>query len=152
MTRFIAAVALCAALVAVAVAPSLAQNEVPLGGYTLFPIRCAAGGFTAEERADIIARRAARLLALNDPNALNIRIVQSGRNALIYAGGSLFVTVDPCDARANQNTVMGIARIWANRLRTVYPQAISEKPGVGSSGIGEPQSGTGPTTQPRAPR
>jgi len=152
MTRALGVAAVYAVLAVLLALPARAETDVPLGGYWLFPIRCAAGGLTAEQRAEAIGKRAAALLELNNPAALNIRIVRLGEQANIYAGGKLFATVNPCDARANKTTVMKLAKTWAERLRTTYPLVISQKPGVGSSGIGAPASGAGPASAPIVPK
>ncbi len=147
MHRATLPIALFAALTMASVAAS-AQTAVPIGGYTLLNIRCDAPGYTAQQRAEIIGKRVAQLLSLENPTALDIRIEQVGDQANVYAGGNLFVTVLPCDARANGTTVMGLARVWAGRLQQLYPLALPRKPGVGLPGEQGAQSGTGPAHVP----
>ena len=103
-------------------------GEVMMAGFLLLRVRCPAAGYSIEQRADAIQRRANDLLVLDGIDLSSIRIEKSGSDALVYAGGKLLVTVDPCTARANKTTPELLARIWAARLRGIYPEVVPKRP------------------------
>jgi len=123
-----------AAMLLTAAAGSVCRSDEPgdvwLGGYLLLRIRTAAAGYSVADRVNAIQARANSLLELGRSGA-KFTVGKSGRDAIIYADGSLFITVTPADAKANGTTPERLAAIWAQRLRTILPKASPEKPGVG---------------------
>ena len=123
MNRNITLVALAAllAIMALLVCSSVqAQDsrQVWLGGSLLLRVRCAAGGYTIEQRADAIQQRANLLLQLGD-NLPKITVRKSGADSDVYAGGTLFLTVTSADGKANGTTSASLANTWATRLRDI---------------------------------
>lgn len=127
----------CAAVLLVAIVSSSAlcaeEDTVYLGGFMLLRIRTAAGGFSAAQRVNALQSRANNLLELGKgiPKITTVRV---GKDVNIYTGRSLFITVTQADARSNHTTTDGLAATWAQRLRTILPQATPEKHGVGLPG------------------
>ena len=105
-------------------------REVRLGEYLLLRVRCAAGGFSVDERVNTLQLRANELLRDGKQYA-TFTVKKSGNDANIYADDSLFMTVGPCDAVANGTTSEKLANIWAQRLRDIFPRSTPDKPGVG---------------------
>ncbi len=126
-TLVIVTAVLLAVILASAVVAQEAR-EIWMGGYMLLRIRNGAGGYSLDQRVAEIQLRANNLLQL-DRNIESFTIRRSGNDANIYADGALFMTVTPADAAANGTTVEGLARVWAQRLRTIYPEARARRPG-----------------------
>ncbi len=135
MVRILATIS--ALILLIALTGSIAQSQqdgtVYLGGFMLLRMRTPAGGFSAEQRAAALQMRANALLQLGK-GIPKVTTVRAGKDVNILTDRNLFVTVTQADARANRTTVDKLAAIWANRLRTILPQATPEKPGVGLSG------------------
>ena len=131
--RILMIVCAAALLASIASSPALCEEEgtVYLGGFMLLRIRTGAGGFSAAQRVNALQTRANALLELGK-GIPKITTVRTGKDVNVYAGRSLFVTVTQADARSNRTTTDRLAAIWAQRLRTILPQATPEKPGVGS--------------------
>jgi len=109
------------------------SGEVWLGNSIVLRVRCAAAGYTIDQRVNALQLRANDLLeAGKDIPTITVR--KSGKDAVVYAGDTLFVTVTPADAQANGTTTEKLADIWAERLRTLLPKVTMYKPGVGSPG------------------
>ncbi len=129
MNRTIAVVAAVAILMALAVTQTCAAvHDVCMADFLLLRIRCPAGGFTAEQRADAVEMRANNLLMLGGFDLSTVEVRESGDDVVLYANGQLLVTVDPCTALANNTTPEQLAEVWAQRLRTIYPQVVPKKP------------------------
>lgn len=122
----ICVVALMSGLVPVAMAAQ--PGEIMMGGYLLWRIRCGSAGFTLEQRTDIIQARVNNLLELGAFDPSMIRIVPKGTDVSLYAGDDLIITIDECTARANRTTPAGLAQVWAQRLREIYPLATPRPP------------------------
>lgn len=115
------------------IACAQATRDIWLGGHFLLRVRTGAGGYSADERVNAIQLRANNLLQLGR-NISSFTVKKSGNDANIYADNELFMTVSPADAAANGTTVVGLARVWAQRLRTIYPDAKTRRPGGGMTG------------------
>jgi len=122
--------AILAATLAYSMAWSETTNEVRLGDYLILRVRCAAGGFTIDERVNALQLRANDMLRANK-TTMKFTVAMSGSDANIYADDTLFTTVTVDDARANGDTSEKLANIWAERLRTVFKRSTPDKPGVG---------------------
>ena len=144
MNRTIAVVAAVAILMALTITqtcaarlscPESAAHDVWMADFLLLRVRCPAGGFTAEQRANAIEMRVNNLLILGGFDLCSVEVLKSGNDVLLYANGQLLVTVDPCTAMVNDTTPEQLAEVWAERLRTIYPQVVPRKP------LLRPQSG-----------
>ena len=107
------------------------SRDIWLGDYLLLKIRCGAGGYSIDERADALQQRANNLLKESDKLPTFI-VKKSGSDFVVYADDSVFITVTNADAKANSTTAEKLAGIWVERLRTYLPLATPVKPGVGS--------------------
>jgi hypothetical protein len=106
-------------------------GEVWLGNSLVLRVRSAAAGYTIDQRVNALQVRANDLLkAGRDIPSITVRT--SGRDAVVYTGDKVFVTVTSADAQANGTTTERLASIWAGRLRTLLPRITMYKPGVGS--------------------
>jgi len=108
-------------------------REVRLGDYLLLRVRCAAGGYTIEERVNALQLRANNLLKSGKQYS-SFTVRQSGKDCNIYVDDTFFMTVGPADAEANGTTTEKLANTWASRLRSIFPKSTPEKPGVGRPG------------------
>lgn len=126
----ITVVTILLATLACSVAWSEGTREVRLGNYLLLRVRCAAGGYTIDERVNALQLRANNLLkAGKEYSTFTVR--KAGNDFNIYAEDVFFMTVTPADAQANGTTSELLANIWAERLRTIFPKSTPDKPGVG---------------------
>jgi hypothetical protein len=128
----IVATALLAAF-ACPLAWSQQSGDIWLSGFLVLRIRTPAGGYSIDERVNAVQSRANNLLQLGK-GVPKVVVAKAGTDAVIYAGGRLFITVTPADAKANDTTPLQLAAVWAQRLRTILPKASPEKPGVGLPG------------------
>lgn len=99
------------------------SGYVMMGGYMLFRMRCPSPGLTLQQRTDIIQARVNDLLNLEGFDINSIHVEKAGNDAILYANGKVLVTVDPQTAKLNKTTPEGLARVWAQRLRDIYPKA-----------------------------
>ncbi|MHB9036007.1 MAG: hypothetical protein ACYC64_05025 [Armatimonadota bacterium] len=129
----ISVLAILLATLACSVAWSDEPREVVLGDYLLLRVRCAAGGYTIDERANALQQRANNLLkAGKEYSTFTVR--KSGKDSNIYVDDVFFMTVTPADGKANGTTSDKLANIWAERLRVIFPKSTPDKPGVGRPG------------------
>ncbi len=120
------------------VAWSEGTREVRLGDFLLLRVRCAAGGYTIDERVNALQLRANDLLRAKK-TTITCSVRMSGADANIYTDDKFFMTVTPADGKANGTTAEKLANTWAQRLRTVFPKSTPDKPGVGRPGqVGAP--------------
>lgn len=111
-----------------AVSAFAADGDVMIANFLFLRIRCAAGGYTIEQRADAIQARANELLTLDGIDLSTVTVSKVGTEAVIYVGDMVLVTVHECDARANKTTPEKLANIWANRFREIYPNVVPKLP------------------------
>lgn len=103
-----------------------AQNDVWLAGYLLLRIKAPGEGQTLQQRVDTVQLRANDLLALS--NTLpKVSVKHSRTHSTIIADGKLFMNVTAADARADGKSVQKLANYWAQRLRTILPDATPIK-------------------------
>jgi hypothetical protein len=105
-------------------------REVRVGDYLLLRVRCAAGGYTIDQRVAALQQRANDLLK-GGKESVTVSVRKSGLDVNIYTDDKLFTTVTSADAQANGDNAMSLAETWAQRLRTVFPKSTPDKPGVG---------------------
>ena len=116
-------VALSSAAFAAECADEKETGYVMMGGYMLFRMRCPSPGLTAQQRADIIQARVNELLDWDGFDVNSVHVKKCGKDAAVYADGKVLVTVDPETARLNKTTTEGLAQVWAQRVREIYPKA-----------------------------
>lgn len=128
MNKFCIMTMVAILMIASAVSVIAASGDVMIANFLFLRMRCPAGGYTAEQRADAIQTRANELLTLDGLDLSTVTVSKVGKEAAIYAGGRLLVTVHECDARANKTTPMKLAQIWADRFREIYPSVVPIRP------------------------
>jgi hypothetical protein len=126
---FTTAVAVGVAAAGVAL-PARAQTDetaIDLGGQVVMRIRIGAGGYTPQQRADAVRARLTPILGFAGLKAADVTVRQTrpGQDAAIYVRDSLLITVDRSLAGANGTTPEALARVWADRLRTVLPRVAA---------------------------
>lgn len=117
------------ATLACSVARSEQNGDIWLSGFLLLRIRTAAGGYTVDRRVNEIQIRANNLLQMGK-DIPAITVSKAGKDVNIYANTTLFMTVTAADAKANSTTTQSLANTWAQRLRTILPQAKAVEPGT----------------------
>lgn len=124
-------------------------GEVLINGEVVIRMRTDAGGFTAHERAGIIADRLERWLSgPYSPYDLAVRSGAYGA-AELRAAGALIVTVNPEEAQALDSTAMGLAEAWRDNIMMAL--GVGEAaPGGGADSLaaGESTGGTWTPTEP----
>lgn len=108
-------------------------TDIDLAGQVVMRIRQGAGGYTAEQRADIIRTRLIPILSNANLRAEDITVSDSVSSPTIYVAGQQLITIDWNLARYNKTTPMGLAQAWAANLRRVLPQAAAK--GVVPAGV-----------------
>ena len=111
------------------VVPGGTNTEISLGGEIIMRMRENAGGFTAEQRAEIVRDRLVPILSLTDLKASDVT-VRSGPGdiwAAIYVREKILVTVSQSLAQANQTKPTPLAEIYAEKLRRILPQVNIKK-------------------------
>lgn len=134
----VAVATLLLATLVCSIAWSQDAREVRIGDYLLLRVRCAAGGYTADERVAALQQRVNNLLR-GGKEYSTISVRKSGTDVNIYADDVFFMTVTPADAQANSTTTWQLANTWAERLRVRFAKSTPDKPGVGRPGqVGAP--------------
>ena len=105
-------------------------REVRLGDYLLLRVRCAAGGYTIDERVNALQLRANNLLK-GGRKYSSVTVRNAGKDSNIYVDDTFFMTVTSADAKMNGTSSEKLANIWAERLRGILPKSTPDKPGVG---------------------
>lgn len=107
------------------------EGEVLMGDRVVIRVRTAAGGLSAAERADLMARR---LKELVDQGAKPADVTTSylGGEAVVLVKGQLVATADRFHAELNGTTPRRLANSWAGNIR----QALREGTRVASSQAG----------------
>ena len=100
-------------------------GEVLVGDMVVLRIREAAGGFTAPERASIVAGRLATQLGMGY-NWADVAVGQMGTETVLLMGEELLVTVDSRHARLNNTTPFNLAQTWREQAQV----ALQGTPGV----------------------
>lgn len=112
-----------------ALACSLAQaadGDIWLAGYLLLTLKTPDDAKAFQQRVDVVQQRANDLLAYSS-KIPSVEVKKSGGKTIIFAGGKVFLTVTPDDARVNKTTVDKLAKSWAQRLRKILPEATPVK-------------------------
>lgn len=127
-------------------------GEVLINGQVVIRMRTSAGGFTAPERAMIIAQRIQDWVAGQySPYDLAVR-EGAYDGAELRAAGDLIVDVNPAEASALGSTSMGLAEAWKANIQIAL--GVEPAPAVGTQIVGDGGTGTsatGGTTPPPPP-
>ncbi len=128
-------------------------GEVLIDGNVVIRMRTESGGFTAYERAIIIADRVQRWLA--GPWSVDDLMVREGAfgDAELRAAGQLIVTANAEEAAALNSTAMGLAQAWRDNIMMALgagPETLPAGSGaIGATpGEGAAQSGTWTPSEP----
>lgn len=128
-------------------------GEVLVNGTVVIRMRTDSGGFTARERAEIIADRISRWVdGAFSPYDLAVRQGAYG-DAELRAAGQLLVTANAEEAAALDSTAMGLAQAWRDNIMMALGVAPSTATGAtgggatGSTGSGATQAGTWTPTE-----
>ncbi|MBD3293166.1 MAG: hypothetical protein GF393_09595 [Armatimonadia bacterium] len=124
-------------------------GEVLMDGDVVIRMRTSAGGFSAPERAMIIAQRIQDWVSGQySPYDLAVREGMNGA-AELRAAGDLIVDVNPAEAGALGSTAMGLANAWrANIQMALGVEPAPGTPVVGGGDTGTPATGDDNGQQP----
>ena len=117
-------------------------GEVLVDGDVVIRMRTQAGGFTAPERAMIIAQRLQDWVSgPYSPYDLAVREGPYGA-AQLRAHGNLIVDVNPAEANALGSTAEGLAMAWKSNIQ----MALGVQPATGTAVAGGDTNGATPAT------
>lgn len=115
-----------AAVILLALLPTAASagaGDVVVGGMPVIRVRTAAGGMSAEARADIVERRITNVLSQSRAvPPVTVRVVDG--EPTVFAGDMLVITADAHHARLNGTSRHALAEVWAEHLRAALPNAV----------------------------
>lgn len=112
-------------------------GEVLVNGQIVIRMRTSAGGFSAPERARIVAERIRNWVS-GPFSPYDLAVHRgSGGAAELRAHGDLIVDVNPSEARALGSSAMGLAQAWQTNIQT----AMGVSPSVGTPVTGGGGSG-----------
>lgn len=104
-------------------------NRILVGNAVVMDIRAGAGGYSASERAAIVASRLSSLLNLGYTGRDVTSVYRSG-DYQVLLGNNVLVTVSSADARATGMSQSAVASTWRNTLRTGLQTALAGVPPV----------------------
>lgn len=97
-------------------------NAIIVCNQVALRIRVPAPGMSVQDRVADVYRRIVLAWSRERITADKVTLRQSRGTWSIYAGGTLIVTVQQEDARANGTTVAALAQGWHAKLRELLPQ------------------------------
>lgn len=103
-----------------------ASGDIWLAGYHLLTLKTPDNAKAFEKRVDTVQLRANDLLALND-KLPKISVRKYRGETSIFTDNKIFLTVTKADARVSGKTIAKLASYWAQRLRTILPDATPIK-------------------------
>lgn len=103
-----------------------APGDIWLAGYLLLTLRTPTEAKAFQARVDTVQLRANGLLDLSD-TLPKVEVRKKCGTTCICADNKVFLTVTPADARCCGKTVDKLAAFWAQRLRTILPDATPIK-------------------------
>jgi len=110
-------------------------GEVLVNNDVVFRIRTGAGGFSAPQRAKIVADRLADMVNSGNLSANDVRETVMNGEHVLTANDELLITADAFHAEANGTTPAALASMWQRNLR----QALMGET-VASAGEGAAES------------
>lgn len=118
-------------------------GEVLVNGDVVIRMRTSAGGFSAPERAMIIAQRIEDWVSGPfSPYDLAVREGAYGA-AELRASGDLIVDVNPAEANALGSTAVGLANAWRSNIQMALGVEPQEGTPLVGDGTGTPAAGGG---------
>ncbi len=120
-------------------------GEVAIDGSVVIRMRAPAGGYSADERAEIIRERLRALVAAGiEPEGVYAGMMRGF--PAVMAGDSLIITADAEHARMNRSTQAQLAEEWATRVAS----ALGGEPGESelTTPITQPGDGAWVPTEP----
>lgn len=103
-------------------AGAMAPGEIALGGEVILRLRVPAGGYTLQQREDLIQQRLIGILSLEDLTADDVTVQPTRYGPTITVRGKMLLTVDVPTAAAAGSTPEQLAPVWARRLGQVLPR------------------------------
>ncbi|MDI6828048.1 MAG: hypothetical protein QME62_06150 [Armatimonadota bacterium] len=101
-------------------------GDVIIGQEVVLRIRFPAGGYSVEERAEIVTQRINELLGSHPFEASDVKVAVCNKEYAVFIGGNLIITADKETAKFNKTTPEKLANIWAENLRRVIPKAKAQ--------------------------
>ena len=131
MKRLTGILVLVSLLLALAI-PVFAVNGggIIIGNELIFRIRHDSAGMTIQQRADAVTMRLNEVLGCPCIYVNLIKIKKQGSNYAIMYDKSLIITVDKQTAASNGISTKQLAKIWANNLKRVLPEAKANNCGA----------------------
>jgi len=127
MARYVSFVLIACFLGAASVVLAVGQpGEVIIGQEVVLRVRFAAGGYSVEQRADIVTQRINRLLGSRVFDPSDVTVAVRNKEYVVLMGDTLIITVDKETAAFNKTTPEKLANIWADNLRRVIPKAKAQ--------------------------
>ena len=122
--------AIALVLLGIMVAGFAAQpGDVLIGDDVVLRVRFPAGGYTVQERAELIMLRINELLGSKPFNPSDVKVAVQNKEYVVMVGDNLIITADSATAKYNKSTPQQLAEIWAANLRRVIPQAKNKSVG-----------------------
>jgi hypothetical protein len=104
------------------------KGTLSLDDYIYLRVRVPAAGFGIRDRRVLLDQRLVYVLSYGNTEMPKVHVGSIHGKPTIYVGDVRFITVYPQDARANNTTMDGLARVWAKRI---YAGIRSNGPGFG---------------------
>ena len=111
--------------------PALATQpgDVLIGDDVVLRVRFPAGGYTVQERAELIMLRINELLGSKPFNPSDVKVAVVNKEYVVTVGDNLIITADSATAKFNKSTPQQLAEMWAANLRRVIPKAKNKSVG-----------------------
>ena len=122
--------AIALVLLGIMVAGFAAQpGDVLIGDDVVLRVRFPAGGYTVQERAELIMLRINELLGSKPFNPSDVKVAVQNKEYVVMVGDNLIITADSATAKFNKSTPQQLAEMWAANLRRVIPKAKNKSVG-----------------------
>jgi hypothetical protein len=92
-------------------------GEVLVDQKVIFRIRTGAGGYTAPQRAQVVAERLSDMVNSGNLSANDVRESFMNGERVLTANGELLITADQYHARVNGTTPTALAGMWEHNLQ-----------------------------------
>jgi hypothetical protein len=114
-------------------------GEVLVNNKVVFRIRSAAGGYSAPERAEVVANRLADMVNSGNLSADDIRVGRMNGEEALLANGDLLITADRYHAEINRTSPLQLASMWRSNLAGSLlgaASSLASNPGRSSGRLG----------------
>jgi hypothetical protein len=98
-------------------------EEIVAGGIVIMRLRGVIGGKTPQQRAGALYERLNTIISDRTLKPGDYRAVKKGKDWLVMAGKTMFVTVTNQEAAANKVKPEQLAAVWAKNLRKAVARA-----------------------------